>query len=361
MKIITDKFENPFTGEEYEQQRVYIPSKVTDNKYTNNASYIARLQMSGGHKLVQAWLHGDWSIVDGAFFEEWNADHHVIKQFLIPEHWPRMVSMDWGSAHPFSINWWAIVPDDWDGLGDGKIIVGDMKWQPPQYRYNNHLPRGAAVMYREWYGSKDHNNVGLKLTAEEVAAGINEREKREPRNENGNPRFAYRVAGKDLFSQNGGPSLAERMGAEPFRLYWQAADNSRVSRKGAIGGWDMVRHRLIGTGDRDEHGGITWVNGKPMIYFFENCVDIIRTLPALQHDAINIEDCDSDGEDHAPDSVRYFCLSRPWARPISEAGPPRAMVVGRENELRIDDVMDHLLDDDDRRNERRAETFRRIR
>ena len=49
-----------------------------------------------------------------------------------------------------------------------------------------------------------------------------------------------------------------------------------------------------------------------MIYFMETCVHAIRTLPTLQHDANRIEDVDSDGEDHAPDEIRYACMSRPY-------------------------------------------------
>ena len=49
-----------------------------------------------------------------------------------------------------------------------------------------------------------------------------------------------------------------------------------------------------------------------MIYFFDTCRHIIRTLPALQHDETKPEDLDTTMEDHAADSVRYGCMSRPW-------------------------------------------------
>jgi len=39
---------------------------------------------------------------------------------------------------------------------------------------------------------------------------------------------------------------------------------------------------------------------------------IIRTLPMLQHDPHNIEDLDTEGEDHAADSARYAVMSRPY-------------------------------------------------
>ena len=76
-----------------------------------------------------------------------------------------------------------------------------------------------------------------------------------------------------------------------------------------------------------------------MIYFFPNCVDSIRTLPALQHDKDNPEDVDSEGEDHAPDEIRYACMSRPYSRPDDDGEKDRIMSVGAGNELQIKDVM----------------------
>jgi LAGLIDADG-like domain len=279
LKILTDKFINPFTKQESSIERVYIPSRVTDNKYCNNNDYIARLQLAAGGGLLHAWLHGDWSAVEGAFFTEWDMDKHVIAPFTIPDNWTRFMSADWGSAAPFSIGWWAVVSDDY---GD---VLGPMSYRADASAYQGDLPAGAIVRYREWYGSPNHNNVGLKLFAEEVAAGIVERERDEPRNDSGGARISYRVIDPDACREKGGPSIAERMSWKPNRVFWRAADNARVGRRGAMGGWDAVRARLKGE------------NGVPMLYVFNNCVDLIRCLPVAQHDPDNMEDID-DCEDH---------------------------------------------------------------
>lgn len=70
-----------------------------------------------------------------------------------------------------------------------------------------------------------------------------------------------------------------------------------------MGGWDQLRSRLVGDDD-----------GNAMIVFFNTSRDIIRTLPALQHDLQRPEDCDTESEDHAADSVRYACSSRPYVK-----------------------------------------------
>jgi hypothetical protein len=74
------------------------------------------------------------------------------------------------------------------------------------------------------------------------------------------------------------------------KVCFRPADNARVAQRGAMGGWDQMRARLVGDGD-----------GKPMIVCFSTCLDSIRTLPAMQHDRARPEDMDSNLEDHAAD------------------------------------------------------------
>jgi Terminase large subunit, T4likevirus-type, N-terminal len=260
-------------------ERVYIPSRVSDNKFLD-AQYVQQLRASGSDTLVRAWLEGDWSVVEGAFFDCWSNEKHVIAPFSVPEDWTRFRSGDWGSASPFSVGWWAIVGDNYDLGGDCGV-----------------LPRGSLVRYREWYGSSAPN-VGLKLTAEQVADGIVEREAKDPK-------LVYGVLDPSAFKEDGGPSIGERINKVMYKAKlagFRHADNARVSQRGAMGGWDQMRARLVGDGER------------PMIYTFSTCTDSIRTIPALQHDRDKPEDLDTNAEDHAADDWRYGCMSRPYMR-----------------------------------------------
>lgn len=49
-----------------------------------------------------------------------------------------------------------------------------------------------------------------------------------------------------------------------------------------------------------------------MLYFLESCEATIRTLPTIQHDEHDLEDVDTDSEDHAADETRYAVMSRPY-------------------------------------------------
>jgi hypothetical protein len=169
------------------------------------------------------------------------------------------------------------------------------------------IARGCLVCYREWYGMKPNEpNVGLRMTAEQVAEGIRDRECDDPKPASG---MMVGVADPAIFAEDGGPSIAARM-TQAARIVWRPADNKRVPQRGAMGGWDQLRSRLVGDGD-----------GKPMITFFSTAIHAIRTLPTLQHDANRAEDVDSDSEDHCADEIRYACMSRPFVRDAERQKP----------------------------------------
>jgi len=272
--------------------RQYIPARLDDNPSMteDDPGYEMRLEGLGSASLVRAMRWGDWDVIEGAFFDCWDTHRHVVTPFEVPKDWLRFRSGDWGSAKPFSFGWWAVVGDKF------KLPSGD--W----------LPRGCIVRYREWYGCQAGKpNTGLKLTAEKVGEGLWAKEVNDPK-------LSYGVLDPAAFSEDGGPSIHERIRiGSGNKIYFRPADNKRVPGRGALGGWDQMRARLIGDGD-----------GLPMIVCFSTCTDSIRTIPALQHDDNRPEDLDSDMEDHAADDWRYGCMSRPWiAQDARTNKPPR--------------------------------------
>lgn len=269
-----------------EHRAAVIPSKLEDNQILmqRDPGYVSRLHLVGNKELVRAWLEGDWSAVEGAYFDCWDSHKHVIRPFEIPEHWMRFRSMDWGSAAPFSVGWWAVASED-------------------TTHESGLIPKGAMVRYREWYGASEPN-VGLKLTVEQVADGIIERQGGEDKI----VKMDYGVADPSMWAEDGGPSLNERMAKKG--VYHHKADNKRLGRDGHMGGWDMLRARLMG-------------HERPMIYTFSTCTDSIRTIPVLQHDEKRPEDLDTDSEDHAADEWRYACMSRPWTKAAPQPEPER--------------------------------------
>jgi len=258
-KTLEEEFKNPFTDEITIKKRVFIPSKIKDNKFLGN-DYVATLQQSGSEQLVRAWLEGDWSVIEGSYFPEFNTARHVIKPFTIPKWWTRYRAFDWGSYRPFETLWIAV--------SDGT-----------DKRFRN----GDLIVYREYYGWTGKPNEGLKMTADQVAQNILQ-------HEDEGEKITFSVADPAIFKRDGGPSIAEVMAGNG--VIFMPGDNTRIP------GWNEVRRRLVGEDD------------KPMIYFFSTCVHLIRTLPILQHDEHKPEDIDSDSEDHPADTLRYGVMAR---------------------------------------------------
>lgn len=280
-------------------QRVYIPARVSDNQELMRADpgYVARLRGSGSAELVRAWLDGDWTVISGAYFPEFGPQH-IVTPHQIPDVWTRYRCMDWGSARPFAVYWLAVS----DGEDD---------------RY----PAGALVCYREWYGMGEEPNTGLRMTAEDVGAGIRFRDGRDQMT------AGLSVLDPAAFATDGGPSIAERMArATDGAVLFRRADNKRIAQRGAMSGWDQLRSRLRGQ------------DGRPMLFVFATCVHLIRTLPALQHDPDRPEDVDTDGEDHAPDALRYGCMARPWMAATEQPEAARVIVAGGDGGATLDDL-----------------------
>lgn len=237
---------------------------------------------------------------EGIYFDCFDEDLHVVRPFKIPSHWTRFRAEDWGTARPFCIHWFAVASETVK-TPEGQII-----------------PRNALVCYREWYGvASDEQgrvipNVGIKSTPQRVGAGIVDREAPDEK-------IAYHVSDPAMWADVGGPSQAEQQfkaivkasedqGKPGSDAPWRRGNNQRTKRDKAKGGWDEMRERMLGedAGDGTE---------RPMIYWFGSCIHAIRTIPSLLHDENYPEDLDSNGEDHAADTDRYACKSRPYTSP----------------------------------------------
>lgn len=280
----------PFSIDSGKTYRVYIPAKLTDNPHlmVNDPGYIDMLKQAGDAELVRAWLDGDWDVVVGQYFKEFSRAKHVIPQMEVPRSWEvRYRSMDWGSSKPYCVHWFAVATGDALVHSDGREF---------------HIPRGALVVYRELYGWNGQANQGTRETSEKVAERITRVE------------LDADIIGQNqglckidpsTFATNGGPSIAETMARHG--VWWTRADNRRVQGAGPVGGWDQLRYRLRGEGPQDQE--------IPMIYFMDNCVHIIRTLPTLPSDPNKPDDVDTNAEDHAADALRYGCMARPYNPP----------------------------------------------
>lgn len=263
--------------------RQYIPAKLDDNPTMalNDPMYIHRLEGLGNAALVKAMKNGDWNIVAGGALDDVWTDRIKMPRFQIPKSWRLDRSMDWGSAKPFSILWYAEADGTEATLPDGR------KWSPPA---------GTIFVIHEWYGARGVNE-GLKMSAKNVARGIIDME------------YSLELAKWVMSKPRPGPAdnsiadtqnpdtptIADDMGSKGVR--WERSDKSPGSRKIGL---ELMRTMLAESGK--EHPE------EPCLFIFDHCRQLLEHLPVLQRDEKNPEDVDSKQEDHDYDSLRYRVL-----------------------------------------------------
>ena len=256
------------------QVRMRIHGNIRENRLLlkANPDYIKNLENLDDPNKKLAWLEGSWEIAAGGFFEGiWDPKKHIIKPFEIPETWKYIIGFDWGSQKPASLGIWV--------KSDGSVLPDGRKF-----------PRGSIIRVDEWYVSEKDSNgrtvpdKGLRLDNEKLAIGIYEKTKDLP--------IQQWIADPSIFRDQSGPSIQKQFN-KIIKLPFRPADNERIT------GWQSVI-RLMAEASKDEPES-------PGMWIFETCRDWIRTVPVLMRDEKNIEDIDTESEDHIADETRYVC------------------------------------------------------
>lgn len=270
--------------DEREKPRVAIRSSLAENKILLMAdpNYVQTLRAAARNPAeLAAWIEGSWDITSGGMFDDlWNENVHVIPDipyYMVKQSgWFLNRAYDHGQSKPFSVGWWALsngTPIKLFGREFGAV-------------------KGDLILFDEWYGYTGEENKGLNMTAQAIAQGIKQREA-----EMGlRGRIKRGPADSQIFSKyDGRKTVAADMRREG--IYWDDVDKSRGSR---AQGWQQIRLMLEGaippkTGPRETPG----------IFVCERCVESRRTVPGLPRSDKDLDDVNTDVEDHAGDMWRY--------------------------------------------------------
>lgn len=259
-------------------RRQYIPALVEDNPHENAEVTRARVSEVGDKAVSDALLNANWDASVGEFFPEYNEDKHVVADFYPPSHWFRYRSFDWGTAEPFAVGWFAVSDGEPFKDQDGKE-----RW----------FPRGALVLYQEWYGCDENDPAkGCRWRNEDIAQGIVSRSEYEHRN-------VPTLTDSLPFQDRGGETIAQVFQRNGCIL--TLGDTSRVP------GWSQLRSRLIGV-EIDSNDSFK----APMIYFTASCKYARDYIPALTRHPSETkkEDAQEHGEaTHMCDMVRIACMA----------------------------------------------------
>ena len=233
----------------------FIPASVYDNHVLmqKDPGYLAMLK-NLPEDVRRAWLDGDWDVLAGQYFTEFDRRVHVIEPFDIPAHWRRYFAFDYGL----------------DMLA-GYWIALDT--------------HGRAYVYREVY----EPGLIISEAAKRILSLTTE------------PIDAY-LAPPDLYNrrQDTGKSVADIFAEQGMPL--TKAQNDRVQ------GFLNLKEWLHPFADEQ---GQTIAN----LRIFSNCRNLIRCLPAIGHSDKNPNDCATEPHEltHAVDAIRYFVAGRPLA------------------------------------------------
>lgn len=276
-----------------EVKYIYIPSRIIDNQILikNDPTYVDRLHLVGSEALVKAWLDGDWSVIEGAFFNEFSIPKHVIPAMTLPKRWKRYVGYDWGFNSPACAIWGAV--------SDGKDDAGNEVKTPD----GRHIPKGAIVFYREqkW-----------RMTPNADMA-------REIRRLSEDEDVSMFAADPSIFNSNGGDTIADDF--QNAGLVFMPADNERVA------GWTQYRKRMRPSLDPSI---------PPMLYVFETMPYLIQTISAAPIDKKRPEDLDTQFDDHGLDAGRYLLMENLLVRTSYQQDTP----VGTKGVISIGAMID---------------------
>ena len=261
--------------------RIFIPSKVQDNKFLLEADpdYINRLQ-NLSNKDQRILLHGDWDIFDGQYLNEFKREIHVIEPFKIENHWKRYIAMDYG-LDMLAVLW----------------IARDTQ--------------GNAYVYKELHESN--------LIVSEACNRIKEI--------NNDEKYECVYAPRDLWNrrQETGKSVADIFAQNCVHLTRTSVDR--------VDGWFATKEWLKVIDSKDIETGEDIKTSKLKI--FRNCFNLIKNLPQVQIDEKNPNDVATEPHEptHICDALRYFCVNftRSTEEPKQQTSDERRKENNRRN------------------------------
>jgi phage terminase large subunit len=234
-------------------RRIYIPATIEDNPMLsqNDPDYVRQMDAlkDTDPDLWKAWRMGDWSIIAGQAFREWNPNMHVNDTFEFKlSECKKFIGFDWGYSAPGCALWCAITPENKYGIV--RIYV-----------------------YRELY---------LTQT--------------EPREWARQFKMLQKLDGvrdlwlpHDCFNKEMGESIADIFSREGTMNVLQA----KTLQGGARHMRKALLHSVLADAD----------DGRPILQVHSNARNLTRTIPELINDDNDPEDIDTDGEDHAYDAL----------------------------------------------------------
>lgn len=263
----------PFIAPENDggMKRVFIKSMLKDNPHVEKG-YASKLKGLGDPDVVEAYLAGDWSVVEGAALPRLNRLFHMVRPQFVCESWPVYRAYDYGYSAPYF-------------YANYRIATGESStnWCPP---------KGSIVWTSNIYGANE-DDKGLKedvaITAKKMYALELEKY--------GQNVVRRGPADNAIFDKEQGPSIASQISQAVSGLEFKRSNKNPGSR---ILGLAEIRKFL--------YNAMFHRHERPGMYFTTDCKNHFDQLQNLEMSEKTPEDVDTDGNDHSYDVTRYVAL-----------------------------------------------------
>lgn len=245
-KEFIGEYVDDVNGQKKALTRIFIPAKVTDNKFLmeNDPAYVLNLA-SLPESQRKALRDGSWDIHTGQYFPEFAYDTHTCEPFEIPKTWRVYRSLDYG------LDMLAVL---WIAVDEHKDIYVIRELCKP--------------------------NMVISKAAEEILQNTAE------------PIYCT-FAPSDLWGR------AQESGKNKAQLFYENGVRFTKSSRDREAGWLAVKEMLKLQAD-----------GTPKLHIFRTCTELIKCIPALVVDPRKPTDASTEPHEftHATDALRYFAI-----------------------------------------------------
>lgn len=270
-----------FTDEEG-INKIFIPAGIEDNPVLmqNDPAYVKRLDAIKhvDEDLYKAWRLGSWDVFAGQAFREFNYDTHVLDgvrnkiEFSL-DVCEKIICFDWGYRDKAVAIWLALTP-------------------PNRFGFRR------VYLYREI--------VRTQTDPEEWAQLIKKFTDVE--------KVKYMVLPHDAFAHKTNKTTIASVFSRDIGINIIRGDTlakgARLNRKAML-------HRYLAKAP----------DGRPYLLVHPSCRDFITSVPLLQYDDTNVEDIDTDGDDHSYDAATLGLVTIGYAPQHSKVLAPKTNLV----------------------------------
>lgn len=247
----------------------YIVIKAPSNENTHLPDDYLDVLNSYTGDLYERYVNASFEVFEGQIFKEFRRDIHVIRPFVIPKGWTRVIGIDHGERNPTAVVWVAISPEK------------DM------YVYREHYESGHYVPYHA-------QHVMDASEGEDIEYGVFDPSMKSTRGASG--KKVDKEWKEEVHKYD--PEFRLKPGVNSV--------NAGLAR--------MHRYFTI---DPEKIHPITGKPGAPRIFIFDTCpvtADEVETYKWAKISSASENDPDEKvrkKDDHTVDALRYIIMSRP--------------------------------------------------